>query len=246
MGGLPISAPALLEAPRPVPDLCALVERLRAARNPILVCLTAAGLRALFAQAAGQGCGAALDAAVARAVTVCRGPKPAGVLAARGLPVSLKAAAPFTTAQVIDALEGIDLRGMCAAVVHHGERNDALASWLVERGAELHELLPYEWRLPADTGPVRQLAAGIIAGDVDAVAFTTQVQVKHLFEIAGPSQAVPLAFALNERTVTGAIGPTCAAALETAGVRPAVVADPPKLGPLLAGLARILQERTIA
>jgi uroporphyrinogen-III synthase len=76
------------------------------------------------------------------------------------------------------------------------------------------------------------------------MAFTSQVQVDHLYQIAGSERAGALTVALNERTVTGAIGPTCAGALEAAGVRPAVTADPPKLGPLLTGLALLLEGRS--
>jgi uroporphyrinogen-III synthase len=245
MGGHPVSAPALRELPNEIPDLCSgVLRRLEAARQPVLVCLTGAGLRALFTQADARGCGPALDAAIARAMTVCRGPKPAGALASRGLPVSLRASTPYTTDEVIEALEPLDFEARFVVLIHHGERNDPLARWLIERGAELHELLPYRWSLPEDTAPVRQLAGAILGGEIDAMAFTSQVQVDHLYQIAGSERSGALTVALNERTVTGAIGPTCAGALEAAGVRPAVTADPPKLGPLLTGLALLLEGRS--
>ncbi len=46
-----------------------------------------------------------------------------------------------------------------------------------------------------------------------------------------------LAEALERRVVTGAVGPTCAAALRSRGVQDVVVPQNPKLGPLFAALA---------
>ena len=247
LGGQPISAPALREVPHRIPDLCTgFVGRLASAARPVVVCMTGAGVRALFVQAGAEGCQPTLSEALARATTVCRGPKPAGVLAAQGLPVSVKAAEPFTTAELMAAMEPLDLHGRFVALLHYGETNEKLAEWLRARGADLHELLPYEWQLPEDTAPVERLADEIIAGRVDAVAFTSQVQVRHLLAIAGPARLTALIAAMNGKTVIGAIGPTCSAALEAAGVHPAVIASPPKLGPLLAALADVLQDRSHA
>lgn len=243
LGGEPIGAPAVREVARTTPGLIDdLIVRLANAREPLLICLTGAGVRALLAQAADQGCEAALLRAIGRTTTVCRGPKPAGALGVRGLPVSIRAAAPFTTREVREAMAGLPLEGRFAAVVHYGERNAVLADWLRGRGAELCELMPYEWRMPADSAPLERLVESLIAGRVDAVAFTSQIQVRHLWAAAGPARAGALQHALNGRTVTGAIGPTCAAALETAGVRPAVVASPPKLNALLLALARTIED----
>ena len=247
LGGQVACAPAVREVPLAIPDLCGgFVSRLASARDPVLVCLTGAGVRALLAQASQQGCLPALHDAMERATTVCRGPKPAGALAAHGLPVSLRAAEPFTTAEVMSVMEPLPLKGRLVALLHYGEENAALSSWLRDRGAELHDLLPYEWHLPEDTAPVARLADEIIAGRIDAVAFTSQVQVRHLLAIAGPDRRAPLVEALNRGTVVGAIGPTCSAALEAAGIKPAVVASPPKLAPLLAALARALHNRPTA
>ena len=44
--------------------------------------------------------------------------------------------------------------------------------------------------------------------------------------------------ALNTDVVVAAVGPICSAALADAGVRPQVVPDNPKMGPLVAALAQ--------
>jgi uroporphyrinogen-III synthase len=42
----------------------------------------------------------------------------------------------------------------------------------------------YEWALPDDVGPLRNVVARTIAGDIDAMLFTSQVQLRFLLEIA--------------------------------------------------------------
>ncbi len=51
--------------------------------------------------------------------------------------------------------------------------------------------------------------------------------------------------ALRADMVVAAVGPICSAALIEAGVRPQVVPDNPKMGPLVAALARIFLEPSL-
>ena len=128
-------------------------------------------------------------------------------------------------------------------VVHYGEPNEPLALGLRARGARLVELQVYLWRPPADDRPLQALAADVAAGRVDAVLFTSQIQVRHLWE-ATPAAVRPLlAEAFNGAVIAAAVGPTCAEALRAYGVRDVVTPENPKLGPLVAALSRRLAER---
>ena len=51
----------------------------------------------------------------------------------------------------------------------------------------------------------------IIAGDMPVLAFTSQIQIRHLLDVAGPRREA-LLDALNTHVLVGAVGPTCAAA----------------------------------
>ena len=75
------------------------------------------------------------------------------------------------TAELLALLEPLPLDEKGVGIVHYGERNQAVAAALRGRRASLHELLLYEWRLPEDVAPLRQLVVQILAGEVDAVAF---------------------------------------------------------------------------
>jgi len=75
---------------------------------------------------------------------------------------------------------------------------------------------------------------------VDAVVFTSASQAHNLFALARRlGRDGSLAEKLN-RTLVASIGPVSSAALKGHGVRIALEAKPPKLGPLVAALDRAL------
>ena len=135
------------------------------------------------------------------------------------------------------------VEGREVTVVHYGERNEPIVSHLEARGARVRELMLYEWRLPADVAPLSQAIDALIAGDIPVLAFTSQVQVRHLLEVAGPARREALLAALNATVLVGAVGPTCAAACTAAGIRAVVAPEHPKLAPLLQVLARAQSAR---
>jgi uroporphyrinogen-III synthase len=55
---------------------------------------------------------------------------------------------------------------------------------LNEKAALVTKIPVYQWALPEDLQPLREVVLGIAGGGVDAVLFTTGVQVVHLFEVA--------------------------------------------------------------
>jgi uroporphyrinogen-III synthase len=78
---------------------------------------------------------------------------------------------------------------------------------------------------------------------VDAVAFTSQIQARHLFQVAEAMGLAPsLAGALNSRTVVASVGPTCTGALQSFGVTPRVEPERPKMRPMVTALVRHFRE----
>ena len=123
-------------------------------------------------------------AALRAATTVCRGPKPSAALRRYDVPVRIAPVEPYTTTELLDALSDLDLAGKGVALVHYGEPNHALADALRARGAALEELCLYEWMLPEDVEPLKTLVGELVDGRVEAIAFTSQVQWRHLFQVA--------------------------------------------------------------
>jgi uroporphyrinogen-III synthase len=102
---------------------------------------------------------------------------------------------------------------------------------------------PYAWALPEDVGPLKDLVKSIVAGKVRALAITTQVQARHLFEVAESMGArAELTAALRDRVVVAAVGPTCAAVLTELGAPAHVMPENSKMGPLVSALAKKLSE----
>ena len=238
-GGRPYCVPALREAP--VPDAGTMepfLNALCAGSFSLVMFLTGAGVTALLREAERlERLAATLDG-LRRTAIACRGPKPAGVLRRHDVPIQVSAAEPYTTAELLDALNAVDLAATRVAIVHYGERNGALAAALGARGAALDELCLYEWLMPEDLAPLQTLVGELIDGAVDAIAFTSQIQCRHLFQVAADmGRRDDLAQALNTRTVVAAIGPVCDAALRTFGVVPRVQPAHPKMGPMVAALA---------
>jgi uroporphyrinogen-III synthase len=241
--GVPRVVPAVREVELEASEAVgSLIDRLRDGAIDMVVFLTGAGADTLFAGAQRLGRLRELEEGLCWATTVCRGHKPRAALKRRGLPVSVLVPEPYTTGDVIDTLAGLSPRGRGVAIIHYGERNPAIGEALLEWGSGVLDVFVYEWALPEDTAPLEELIGALIEGEVDAVAFTSQVQVRHLFEVAGRvGRTLKLMHALNSQVVVAAVGPTCASALSAVGVSPRVVPSNPKMGPMVVALAGYLR-----
>lgn len=238
-GGQPYSVPAVREVPLECePQISAFIDQLTQASLSTVVFLTGAGVNTLLQVAENTERLPELLNGLRNVTVVCRGSKPSAALKHSGVPVALNAKEPYTTKELIEALQTLDLAGKGVVLVHYGERNTALNQALREMGVRLEELCLYEWQLPEDTGPLETLIREISAQRVDAVIFTSQIQVRHLFLVAAKLNATDeLRQALNTSTLVASIGPTCTAALEHVDVTPHVVPEHPKIGHLVRALA---------
>jgi len=236
-GGVPCSAQAVREVPR-LEQVPALIDALSEGRFSIVVFLTGVGVMALMREAERLGRIEEALTALRAATIACRGPKPSGALQRYNVPVRIKATEPYTTKELLDGLNGVDLSAQGVALVHYGEPNHALADELTRRGARLEEWCLYEWLLPDDIRPLASLVGDLIDRRIDAIAFTSQIQCRNLFRLAAEAgKSDELVSVLNDHTIVAAIGPVCTAALRALGITPDVLPAHPKMGPLIAALA---------
>jgi uroporphyrinogen-III synthase len=239
VGGVPLLAPCLREVRND--DDEELRGRLRAvvsAPVDVFVFQTGVGTEALFELAAEAGLDEALSASVRGALVVARGPKPMTVLLRRGFQVDCRTAEPHTTDELLWLLEAEDLSGRRVAVQHYGSPNTVLVDNLRSRAGEVIELFSYRWALPADIGPIVHFLDELRAGRVTVTAFTSASQVENLFTVAEDGGvAGELPGWLNEQTLTAAIGPTCARALEQRGVGIAIQPQRPKMVPFVRAIS---------
>ncbi len=238
-GGIPVSVPAVSEVPvNCTPEVAEFIDAISCGTIHSVVFFTGVGVNTLFREAERLGRLSELVSALKNLTVVCRGPKPSSPLRKMGIPIALNAREPFTTYELLDELNKLDLSDEVVGIVHYGEHNDMLTRALHERGAKLHELCLYMWLLPEDLSPLQDLVDDCLWRRVDAMAFTSQVQVRHLFLIAsrmGCEQQ--LAKMLQTNVVVASVGPTCTAVLQEYGVVPHVIPEHPKMGHLIKALA---------
>ena len=127
-GGEPYAAPAVREAALDCAEqVASFIAELERGRMEIVIFSTGSGVTPLFQEADRLGRLGELLAALQHVTTVCRGPKPAAALRRQGVPVSLIAPEPHTTAELLAVLSGLELRDRDVTLVHYGDRNTALA-----------------------------------------------------------------------------------------------------------------------
>ena len=236
-GGVPMLAPALEEVPEIDPRKVAeLFELNRARAFGLVIFQTGVGTRALFQATDAVGSTAQFLQILRDAVVVVRGPKPVGELNSRQVRIDIRAASPYTTDSVLEALSTMSLDAARVLVQRYGADNPRLRAALEIRGANVHEIATYRWALPSNIQPLIALLDALAAQRVDAVIFTSAVQIHNLYAIADAAgRSAELARHLNA-VIVASIGPVCSLALREHGVVASLEAHPPKLGPLLMSL----------
>jgi uroporphyrinogen-III synthase len=238
-GGDPVCVPAVKEAPLEcAAEVSSFIDQLIRGEYSAIVFLTGVGVRALLKKAENLGRSAELLAALKGVTTICRGPKPSTALRQNGIQISISAHEPFTTKELLEAAADFDFREKRICLLHYGQRSAELTAALKARGAIVDELCLYEWQLPEDTTAIEGLISEIIDGRIASVAFTSQVQAMHLFQVAERLGKTPaLANGLNSMTAVASIGPTTTACLAGFGVTPKIQPEHPKMGYLVNALA---------
>jgi len=241
-GGEPVCVPALREVERDCSESAARAIDVTANAGTVVALATGVGLDRWLAVASTLGRREDLHAGLKKATLVCRGPKPVAVLKREGLTATVRAPPPHTTTEFLAALDSIDVHDRDAVFVHDGGGARTVPDALTARGARVVEVHPYAWALPEDIAALQGLVMDIIGSRVAAVAFTTQIQAKHLFEVAESLGSRPaLAEALRLRVVVAAIGPTTARTLTDLGVPPHVVPTQSSMGAMVLALVKSLQ-----
>jgi uroporphyrinogen-III synthase len=226
---------SILDAPDPAP-IDAWLQRLTAGALDDLILLTGEGLRRLLARADRTATRDAVVAALGGVRRITRGPKPARALHEIGLASDLPAPVP-TSRGVIDSLAQVDLTGRRVGLQLYGSDPGAqLVAFLQHAGATVDTVAPYIYAPAIDDQRVRELIAGMEAGRVDAIAFTSASQIERLWQVARSAGVEPALAAALAHTRVAAIGPIVDAALGERGVRVDILTDKPFVMKHLVGL----------
>jgi uroporphyrinogen-III synthase len=247
-GGVPYSAPVMQEVYlKDSPEVHQLIDDICAGRVDAVVLLTGVGTRAIVETAASLGREQEFIQSLDRLTVIARSPKPARVLRQHKIHIDVMPPEPFTSQDLVEAMQGLDLRDKEVALQHYGGPNSFLVRDLQQRGARVREVTLYTWGLPEDEAPVLRLIDDLAQGGVDALAFTSQPQVPNLLDIArraGKEQS--LRESLADKVVVASVGPVCTRRMKEAGLPVDVEPEHPHMGNLVLAVAEYFQQKTVA
>jgi uroporphyrinogen-III synthase len=231
-GGDPFVAPALIEVPLEHNEKAFdFADRLYNAQFDMIIFLTGVGARLLDRVLSTRDPAARFRDALRKITVVARGPKPMAVLREWSVPVALAIPEPNTWREILTALRTRPEKSI--AIQEYGRSNTELLEGLVEQGRTVSPVEIYQWKLPADTAPLADGIARLLASNVDAVLFTTSIQLEHLLQFAqeqGRREAVVNSL---KQVYIASIGPTTTECLKAEGLVPAMEPSHPKMGLLV-------------
>jgi uroporphyrinogen-III synthase len=187
--------------------------------------------------------GLPLRDALRQSRVVARGAKAWSALRRQGFDVAWRAPSE-TMEEVVEFLtaEGIGSARVALQLFDPGGHPSTAA--LASRCRELVEVPVYRWLMPDDPGPAGRLIEEMCAGAVDAVTFTSQPAVHHLFRIADDlGRADDLRTACNGTVLPVCVGPVCADAARAEGITRPAWPDPPRLAAMVRLVAAELGPR---
>lgn len=220
-GGTALRCPlvGILPAADPAP-VHAWLQRFCQGTHEQLVVFTGEGLKQLDAAAQAADCQAAFRARLAQITLIARGPKPGRVLRQLQLPQPAQVADPATTAGVIALLQQQTLAGRQLAVQLYGsDPNQPFMDFLQQAGAIADPVAPYRYAPQTDADSVLALIQPDSLATIDAWVFTSQTQVKRLFDVArSAGQLATLEQGLRAASIAS-VGPLVTQALEQRNIR---------------------------
>ncbi|MGH9720485.1 MAG: uroporphyrinogen-III synthase [Bryobacteraceae bacterium] len=227
--GEPFVAPSMREAPLDRnEEAFAFAEKLFVGHFEMLVLLTGVGTR-LLRRVIEERYPPERFVEALRAITVvARGPKPVAALREMGLTPALAAPEPNTWREVLQVTERRPERRI--AIQEYGKPSPELVAGFRARGAEVTCVSVYQWDLPEDTGPLREAARRVAAGEFDLAMFTTSIQVDHLLRVAAEEGIEERVLEGLRKTRIASIGPVTSEALEEHGLHADFEPTHPKMG----------------
>jgi uroporphyrinogen-III synthase len=237
-GGEPVVAPAMREVPLDSnTEALSFAEALLAGQFDMVIFLTGVGARAVLSVAETKHPREALIAALRRVKVVPRGPKPIAVLRELGISPAVMVPEPNTWRELLKALDEAQkslpefhLKGARIALQEYGVSNPELIGGLTGRGAMVTRVPVYQWVLPEDVAPLQSAVRELAAGKIDAVLFTTAVQVAHLFQVAAEMNLEEPMLQGLRRAIVASIGPTTSEELHRKGIPADLEPSHPKMG----------------
>lgn len=171
-----------------------------------------------------------------------RGYKTFGVLKKLGIkPVAVDE--DGTTEGLLRALKDIDFNNQRIAIQLHGETAPRLTQYLEQKGATVTTILPYQ-HIPPEQTTVDLLLEEIFAKKVDAICFTTAIQVRSLFTHATEKRLDNrLREVFRESVLPVAVGKVTAEALREEGLDNYLAPELERMGSMILEVSKYYEQR---
>lgn len=206
-------------------------------QNDWFIFTTGIGVEALIKKANEWAIGETLLQAIRQAYVAVRGYKTMNALRAYGINPHI-CADDGTTQGLVRALEEVDWTGKHVVVQLYGDSAPSLKQFLVKRGALYKEVWPYLHTRPAPD-VIKQLIDEIVSRSVQAVCFTSAIQVRFFFSFVreqGYVEQIKQAFA--EDIVAVAVGKVTKEALQEEGINRVIAPAHERMGAMVIELAK--------
>jgi uroporphyrinogen-III synthase len=148
-----------------------------------------------------------------------------------------------TTKGLTQTLENIDFIGKRVMIQLHGETAPVLTNFFEDRGAEVSKILPYRHISP-EIETVTKLCNEMLGDEIDAVCFTTAVQVRSLFDFARENGILNnLLHCFQENVAAVAVGKVTAEALKEECVERVITPEIERMGAMIIELAKYYTDK---
>ncbi|KIL43780.1 uroporphyrinogen-III synthase [Jeotgalibacillus campisalis] len=143
-----------------------------------------------------------------------------------------------STQGLIRSLEDMDFKGKRVVIQLHGESAPKLIAFLENKGADVETILPYQHIRPEDE-TVKALCGELLNDQADAVCFTTQIQVRSLFDYARKNGLEDrILHAFKESALAVSVGKVTSEALRDEGVSRYIAPERERMGAMIVELAK--------
>jgi uroporphyrinogen-III synthase len=208
----------------------------------IVLATTGIGFRGWIEAAEGWGLGDTLRAALDKATVLTRGPKAKGAVRAAGL-VEAWSPESEASAELLEYLLEQGVAGKRIAIQLHGEPLADVVDALRAAGAEVVEVPVYRWTGPLDPAPLNRLLDALVAGQLDAVTFTSAPAAASVLRTAEEAgRLTEVLDVLRYHVLVVCVGPITARPLARVGV-PVIQPARARIGALVRELAVALPAR---
>lgn len=222
--------------------LLAQTEALIETPADVVLATTGIGFRGWIEAAEGWGLGDNLRAALDKSTVLTRGPKAKGAVRAAGL-VEAWSPESEASAELLEYLLEQGVAGKRIAIQLHGEPLADVVDALRAAGAEVVEVPVYRWTGPLDPAPLNRLLDALVAGQLDAVTFTSAPAAASVLRTAEEAGRITEVLdVLRYHVLVVCVGPITARPLARVGV-PVIQPARARIGALVRELAVALPAR---